>query len=493
MAAVALVFAGVIAAAPSPAPGEDDIRAPVRIDAKQRQITGVTYGTAERRVLEKVIRTVARFDVDERKVAAVTLKVGGYVERLFVDYTGKPVRKGEPLLSIYSPDLVSAEHEYLLARQTEKALAKSQSSSVSESAVSLVRASRDRLRLWDLTEPQIRRLEQSGKPDLDATIVSPVSGVVLEKAVIAGQRVEPGAMLYRIGDLSTVWVYGDVYEYDLPFVKAGQPADIRLSSVPDRTFHAKVAYVYPTLDAKTRTVRVRFELPNTEDGFLRPEMYGSVELRVPLGERLVVPKTAVLDSGRRRIVFVAATDGTHEPRDVEVGFRSDDWIEVKEGLAAGERVVTSANFLLDSESQLQGAESMMGMMGAIGMGDRQMEGARPMSMAGERAPAAEEKKVGDLVVAVFPATGIAKPGESAIRVRLRDANDHPVPGAKVTFAYSMDMPGMSIETAEAKESGDGLYEGTAKLAMAGLWSVVVSVDRPGKPTLRERFVVRVGG
>jgi Cu(I)/Ag(I) efflux system membrane fusion protein len=495
----------------APADAGDSSRATIRLDAKQRQIAGLTYGTAERRALDKVIRTVGRFDVDERKFAAVTLKVGGYVDKLFVDYTGKPVRRGEPLFSIYSPDLVSAEQEYLLALQTQKALAKSQVPSASESAASLLRASRERLKLWDLTEQQVQQLEESGKPDLHQTIRSPVSGIVLEKMVIAGQSVQAGMTLYRIADLSTIWVYGDVYEYELPFVKVGQPAEIRLSYTPDRIFEAKVAYVYPTLDPKTRTARVRFELANTPDLSLRPEMYGGVELHVPLGERLVVPKAAVLDSGRRQLVFVAAGGGRLAPRDVKIGERLDDWMEVKEGLSPGDHVVTSANFLVDSESQLQGAESMMGMMGAIGMGDWKMESAKPMSMGGEEPPAAaakaataggsaapnaapaEEKKVGDLVVAVFPAAESAKVGESAVRVRLRDSAGAPVKQAKVSFNYTMDMPGMTIATAEAKQIEDGTYEGMAKFTMGGPWSVVVQIERPGKPELRERFVVRVGG
>ena len=485
----------------------DDSRAEIRLDSQQRKIAGVTYGTAERRPLEKIVRTVGRLDVDERSLVAVSLKVGGYIEKLFVDYTGKPVRRGDPLFSIYSPDLVSAEQEYLLAIQTEKALAKSQVPSVSESAVSLLRASRERLRLWNLTAQQIRQLEESGQPDLHRTIRSPVSGIVLEKMVIAGQSVQAGMTLYRIADLSTIWVYGEIYEYELPFVRVGQPAEIRLPYAPDRTFHANVAYVYPTLDPKTRTIRIRFELANTEALDLRPDMYGSVELRVPLGERLVVPKTALLDSGRRQLVFVASGGGRLTPRDVKIGDRVDDWIEIKEGLSPGERVVTSANFLVDSESQLQGAESMMGMMGAIGMGDWKMESAKPMSMGSEHsvdvptrptgagvsveAPSAEEKKVGDLEVSVLPAT--VKVGESAIRVRLRDSGGAPVTQAKVRFDYTMDMPGMSIESADAKDIGDGSYEGMAKFTMGGAWSVVVQIDRPGKPPLREKFVVRVSG
>jgi Cu(I)/Ag(I) efflux system membrane fusion protein len=501
MPAVALAATAVATASVAATDSSDPSRAPIRLDAKQRQTIGLTYGTAERRAIEKVIRTVGRFETDERKITEVNLKVGGYIEKLLVDYAGKPVRKGEPLFSIYSPDLVSAEQEYLLARQTQTALGQSQVPSVAESAASLLLASRERLRLWGVDEAQIRRLEEAGKPDLRQTIRSPVSGVVLEKMVVAGQSVQPGVALYRIADLSTVWVFGDVYEYELPFVKVGQKAEIRPSFAQDRRFEASVAYVSPTLDAKTRTIKVRFDLRNTEDLFLRPGMYGDVELRVPLGERLVVPKAAVLDSGRRQIVFVDANSGHVSPRDVTLGDHVDDYVEVKTGLLPGERVITSANFLVDSESQLQGAESMAGMMGAIGMGDWKMEGAKPMSMGEEpeasgKSPEArtlEEKKVGDLLVALLSATDTAKVGESAIRVRVHDASGAPLEQGKVTFDYSMDMPGMTIERAVAKQIGDGLYEGIVKLTMGGPWSLVVQIDRPGQPTLRERFVVRVSG
>jgi Cu(I)/Ag(I) efflux system membrane fusion protein len=508
-AALAIAGAGSFArsAASDGAGRSESPRAAIRLDAKQQQAVGLTYGTAERRSIEKTIRTVGRFDYDERKLVAVTLKVSGYIKDLFVDYTGKAVRKGEPLFTIYSPELVSAEQEYLLAARNQQALAKSVVPSAAQSAGSLFRASRERLLLWDLTERQVRELEEAGKPSLNQTISSPASGIVLEKMVVAGQSVQAGMTLYKIADLSTIWVYGDIYEYELPFVKIGQTAKISLSYAPDRSFEARVAYIYPTLDPKTRTVKVRFELPNSADRLLRPEMYGSVELHVPLGDRLVVPKTAVLDSGRRQLAFVAGSDGSLTPREIRLGDRVDDYVEVREGLQAGERVVTSANFLVDSESQLQGAESMMSMMGAIGMGDWKMESAKPMSMGGgsessmkePTAPtdtpssAVEQRRLGDLMVSVYPAADTAKVGASAIRVRVSDATGAPLTHAKVSFNYTMDMAGMAIESAEAKEVGDGIYEGMAKFTMGGPWGVVVQIDRPGKPTLREKFTVRVSG
>jgi len=473
-------------------PEEGFARAPIRLDGNQQQAIGLTYGTVERRPLEQVIRTVGRFDYDERKLAEVTLKVEGYIGDLFVDYTGKPVRKGDPLFTIYSPDLVTAQEEYLLAHETLGRLGGSNVPGALESARSLVRASRERLRLWDLTDQQVRALEESRKPELYQTIYSPISGVVIEKMAFKGHRTEPGMPLYRIADLSTIWVYADIYEYELPFVQVGQEARITLPYYPAEEWTARLTYVYPSIDPKTRTAKVRFELPNGTHQLL-PEMYGNVELHVPAGERVAVPETAVLDSGRRQVVFVASGDGQLVPRDVKLGSRFDDYVEVLEGLSPGERVVTSANFLVDSESKLQAAESMMGMMGAIGMGDWKMESARPMEMGGQAGPGQEERRVGDVMVAVSVAAGPAKVGENAIRVHVRDASGAPVKGAAVSFSYTMDMPGMSIEQARAQERGDGMYEGSARFTMAGPWGLVVEIERPGKPPAREKFTLRVSG
>jgi Cu(I)/Ag(I) efflux system membrane fusion protein len=469
----------------------DLARTPIQLDAGQRQAIGLTFGTAERRPVEKTIRAAARLDYDERKLAQVTLKVGGWVEELYVDYTGQPVRRGDRLLALYSPELLTAQREYLLARETARRLAGSNVEEARASADAMLRASRDRLRLWDLGDQQVHAIERTGTAERTVVIHAPIGGVVIEKDVVRGQRVEPGTTLYRIADLSTIWVYGDVYEFELPYVHAGQEARLTIAALPE-PFTARVAWVAPVLDPKTRTARVRFELANTANGDLRPEMYGTLELRVPLGDRLVVPRTAVLDSGERQTVFVDAGDGRLVPRDVALGARSDDWVEVRDGLAAGDRVVTSANFLVDSESKLRAAESMIGMMGALGMGQVQMEGAHPMEMQGGGAGGAEEKPVGDLRVAVFPAAGTATVGANAVRIRIRDAAGNPVTGASVGFTYTMDMPGMAIEQAHAREVGDGIYEAPATFAMAGPWGLVVEIARLGAPPVREKFTLRVG-
>ncbi|HLK09937.1 MAG TPA: efflux RND transporter periplasmic adaptor subunit [Candidatus Binatia bacterium] len=476
----------------------DTPRVPIRLDAAERQAIGLTWGTVERRSLERTVRAVGRLAYDERRLTDVTLKVGGWVEDLLVDYTGASVERGAPLLTLYSPDLVTAEQEYLLARETAARLAGSSVAGAEESADSLLRASRERLRLWDLDDAQVRALERSRRPTLAATIRAPRAGVVVEKAVVRGSRVEPGMALYRIADLSTVWVLADVYEIDLPFVHLGQAATVTVAAVPGRTFPATVAWIAPALDPKTRTARVRLDLANRDGVVLRPDMYGDVAIAVPLGERLVVPETAVLDSGRHQVVFVDGGDGRLIPRPVTLGSRLERWAEVLDGVAAGERVATSANFLVDSESRLEAAESMMGMMGALGMADTKMESAKPMEMqpGAPPPPAAaepEEKAVGDLRVALFPAHEPAVVGENALRVRVRDASGAPVTGATVRLHYTMDMPGMAIEESAAKELGGGVYEAPARLTMAGPWSVVVEVARAGGTPARERFTVRAGG
>lgn len=483
--------------------------APIHLDQTQRQMIGLTYGVAERKPVEKVIHTVGRFDYDERKLAEVVLKVSGYIQDMFVDYTGKSVKKGDPLFSIYSPDLVSAQQEYLLARDNARALGESDVPGARESADSLLRASRERLRLWDLTDAQVAALERNGKPKLAQTIYSPIAGVVTEKTALKGRAVEPGMVLYKIADLSTIWVYGDIYEYELPLVHVGQEATITNSYDPTAHFTARVAYISPMLDPKTRTAKVRFELKNSADHVLRPETYGTVELHVRLGERLIVPSTAVLDSGRSQVVFVDGGDGRLIPRPVKVGGRFDDTLEIVDGLQAGERIVTSGNFIVDSESKLQAAESMMGMMGAIGMGDRKMESAKPMDMGGgatvpiqpppstpAAAPSAQApqgKQVGDLLVDVGPASEPTTKGDSTIQVHVWDAKGQPVTGAKVSFSYTMDMPGMRIEQSEAKDVGNGLYQGTARFTMGGPWGLVVQIERPGMPAAREKFTIRVNG
>jgi Cu(I)/Ag(I) efflux system membrane fusion protein len=465
----------------------------VQLSPTQQQLIGVTYETVERRPLTKVIRTVGRVEYDERKLAEVTLKIAGWIQDLYADYTGKPVQKGQPLFTLYSPDLVTAQEEYLLALRTAKGLKESRVPGAKESAESLVRVSRNRLRLWDLTERQIRELEETGQPKLYQTIYSPVGGFVIEKAAFTGHRVEPGMVLYKIADLSTVWVHADIYEYELPFVREGQAATITLAYYPGRQWQGTVEYIYPYLDTQTRTNKVRIVFPNP-DVKLKPGMYANMELHVNLGEQLAVPESAVLHSGTRALVFVDQGQGRLAPREVTLGAQADGYVGILSGLSAGERVVTSGTFLIDSESKLAAAESMMAMMGAIGMGDWKMEGAKPMEMGGGTAAMAgpQEKTAGHLKLRVRTEPAPATLGENTLRVEVKDAQGQPVTDATVALEYTMDMPGMMIDQAQASHTGEGIYEATVRFTMAGPWGITVSVRRPGQAEVRERFTVQAG-
>jgi membrane fusion protein, copper/silver efflux system len=466
---------------------------PVRVSPVQRQLIGVTYGTVAKRPLIKVIRTVGRVEYDERKLAEVTLKIAGWIQDLFVDYTGKRIEKGQPLLTIYSPELVSAQEEYLLALRTREKLKDSHVPGARESAESLIKASRNRLSLWDLTPAQIRALEKSGKPQLYQTIDSPIPGFVIEKMALKGHRVEPGMPLYKIADLSTLWVQADIYEYELPFIRKGQEAIITLTYYPGAVWRGTIDYIYPYLDTQTRTNKVRLVFSNP-DRTLKPGMYANMELKADLGERLAVPESAVLHSGVRKLVFIDRGEGRLEPREVSLGVQADGYWEVVSGLKEEERIVTSGNFLIDSESKLAAAESMMARMGSIGMGDWKMESAKPMEMDGGTLAMAgpQEKTADDLRLRFRTQPDPAKVGDNRLRIEVKDTRGQPVTDAILTLDYTMDMPGMMIEEAQASHAGGGVYEAKLRFAMAGPWGVTVSIQRPGQAEVRERFTVNAG-
>ncbi len=326
----------------------------VFVSPERQQISGVRFGRVEYRNLERIIRTVGRMEFDEKKISTVNPKIGGWIEDLYVDYTGKMVRKGQPLLTIYSPELVAAQEEVLLALKAKKILGASPIADVAEGGDRLLQGARRRLLLWDITPKQLETLEQTGEIKKSMVLYSPVDGFVMEKMAYKGMALMPGAALYKIGDLSSIWVIGDIYEYELPFIKIGDRAKITLAYYPGETFEGTATYIYPSLDPKTRTAKVRFDLPNPEFK-LKPEMWANVELKIPLGRKLVVPEDAVMDSGTMQMVFVDRGQGHFESRHIQAGVKVQGYYEVLSGLREGERVVTSANFLIDSESQLKGA------------------------------------------------------------------------------------------------------------------------------------------
>ncbi|HDU7930116.1 TPA: efflux RND transporter periplasmic adaptor subunit [Legionella pneumophila] len=324
------------------------------IDPVRLQAIGITSEPVRRQNIEKTIRTVGRVEADERRVAHIHVRFDGWIEQLFINFTGEKVQKGQALFTVYSPELVATQQEYLLALNAQKILSKNTTSSAARGAQGAFQAAHQRLLLWGISEKEIEQLKRIGKITRTMTIDSPIQGTVLKKMALIGMRIEPGDELYTIADLSRLWVLGDIYEYELPYIKLGQTADLTLTYLPNELFKAKLDFIYPTIDMKTRTAKVRFEVDNTKEQ-LKPGMYVNLELKIPLGERLVVPKNAVLLTGERAVVFIYHGNGKIEWRDVTLGVRAGDLLEIVKGVKEGDKIITSANFLIDSESQLKAA------------------------------------------------------------------------------------------------------------------------------------------
>lgn len=489
----------------------------VAVPAVARQLIGIRSAPVTHATLEQEIRTVGTVGFDERGFSQVTLKTPGWVRAVFVNSVGRAVRKGEPLFTVYSPDLLTSQDEYLLAVKTQAQLAASPLDDAKANAAALVASARERLRLWDVTEAQIAALEQSGKAEPVLTVYAPSSGIVLKREALPGKYVEPGTILYEIADLSTVWVHADIYESETAATKLGQPATVSFTAYPGETFSGNVAYVYPTLNTEARTVRVRLELPN--HGFkLKPGMYGTVALVAGSAHTLVIPKEAVLDTGLRQLVFMDRGRGRYEPALVKLGRRSQDTVEVMEGLQEGDRIVTPANFLLDAESKLASTSSMQAMMGRVGMADWQMRGAYEAKMEGMEGMSgmhgmegmkgmsgmpgmepgsakalAETRKVAGHVLTFTTLPETPKAGEVLLRLKVTDQSGKPVTNAQVLFVYTMPMPGMSDSKVMAHHSKDGLYEGKVMFGMGGTWVVTTNMTIPGKPPVMEKFQFMVAG
>ncbi len=327
-------------------------RATLTLSQERRQMLGVRSEAAVQAPLSHTIRTVGRVAVDERRLHHVHVKYDGYVEELYVDFTGKFVNRGDALLSIYSPDLVATQQEYLLALRAQRELGRSGSPSVAQGGEGLLEAARQRLLFWDIRPQDIEKLEKTGDVMRALDIHAEHGGYVVQKNAFHGMRVTPADTLYDIADLSQLWVLADVYESDLPSVRVGMEAELTVPYLPAKRWKGAVTYIAPTVEEKTRTIKVRVEVSNAGDA-LKPDMFADVYLRTDLGEGVVVPESAVINSGDRRIVFVDRAGGLLEPREVQLGVKTADGFQVLSGVREGERVVTSANFLLDSESSLK--------------------------------------------------------------------------------------------------------------------------------------------
>ncbi|MCE5263669.1 MAG: efflux RND transporter periplasmic adaptor subunit [Deltaproteobacteria bacterium] len=334
----------------------------VEIPSDRQPMIGMKSVAVSVRALRRTIRTVGRVEYDERRFRTVNAKFEGWIEKLYVDYTGRPVKKGEPLADLYSPELLSTQREYLQllkwSREPKPDAPSVTDKMVARDAAALAAAARERLKLWDITDEQIRKIAETGEPVRTLTLYSPVDGYVAQKMAVQGMKVMPGEKLFDVADLESLWVIADVYEQDLPLVRPGEEAIITLTASPGKEFRSRIDFINPSLAGDTRTAKVRFNISNP--GNLMPQMYTEVEIRINLGRKLTVPDDAVIDTGVRQIVYVDRGEGNFEPREVALGARNEGYREVIRGLKAGEKVAASAAFLVDSEAQLRGVRPLKG-------------------------------------------------------------------------------------------------------------------------------------
>jgi RND family efflux transporter MFP subunit len=423
----------------------------INISTDKIQKLGVRTEAASMKALDKTVRAAGRIEPDERRTYTIAPKFEGYVERLHVSATGQSVAKGQPLFEVYSPELVSAQREYAIAAQGVASL-KGAQSEAQAGMRQLADASLARLKNWDISEQQVKALAQSGQTKRSMTFRSPVSGIVTEKKALQGMRFMPGDALYQVVDLSSVWVFADVFEQDIGMVKSGAKAKVKINAYPDKVFEGAVTYVYPTLKAETRTIQVRVELRNP-GLLLKPGMFAQVELAVPARSNTVtVPLSAVIDSGVRRIVLVQLKEGRFEPRDVKLGARSDDYVEVLDGVKDGELVVVAANFLIDAESNLKAAVGSFG-HASHGAGAKKAEPAAApsgTSAAGHKAEGtvdAIDAKAGTVSISHGPIASLKWP---AMTMEFKLANEALLkdlkPGAAVSFEFVERQPGEWVIT-----------------------------------------------
>jgi RND family efflux transporter MFP subunit len=415
------------------------------------------------------VRTTGLVRYDETRLSDINLRVEAWIRALDVDYTGQFVRKGQPLFTVYSPELLSTQQEYALALKSREQFAHAQMPETRQYADRLVDSARQRLALWDLSPDQIQALAAGGQPQPEAVFRSPATGYVIEKRAVQGMHVMPGESLYKVVDLSDVWVEADVREQELTVVRRGAQAIVTVDAYPEARFQGRVTYQSPLVDETTRTVKARIELPN-RDGRLKPGMYANVEFSAPVRTGLAVPVDAVLDSGAEHVVFVAQGEGHFEPRHVTVGQRLGDTIEIRDGLKAGEQVATGATFFLDSESQLRAS----------------LQGFAPAAAPASAAKAEDaHASVAQLLIAVRRQPEPARHGENQFEVEVKTPDGTPVTDGEVTVAFymapmpTMNMPAMRNE-AKLPHAGHGIYRGTATVMMAGRWDVSVIVTRAGQ-------------
>ena len=457
------------ASAPSASPPSAETPlSPIQLSPERLQTIGVKFGVVERKDLKDTIRTTGTVAIDERRVSYVQTRISGHIEQVFADATYQYVKKGQPLFTLHSPELITAEREYLLARQNARNLSQSSIPGVATGVSSLLDSSRERLAQWDIPPQEISRLESTGQVEDTLTIQSPVSGYITERNALPNQMVQLDTRLYTIADLSSVWVLAQIFQNDLGRIKAGSPATLTVDSYPDRIFRGRVDFIYPDVDMATRTARARLVFANPQLT-LSPGMFVNVSLEVNMGKQLTIPVGGVLQSGSRQIVFVDRGGGYLEPREIQLGPQANEEYVVLKGLKAGERIVTSANFLIDSESQLQAA---------IGAYVPPPPGAGGAAATNPSAPQASAQ----IEFSTQPAT--PHKGANLYRVKLTASDGSPVTGAQISVrSYMAGMPEMGMAAMNVvtplAEKGSGIYEGQVTLESGGTWKITVTAAKNG--------------
>jgi Cu(I)/Ag(I) efflux system membrane fusion protein/cobalt-zinc-cadmium efflux system membrane fusion protein len=455
---------------------------PVQLTPERMQSIGVKLGTVEYKQLSDDIRATGTVDIDERLLSYVQVRFPGYIRKVFANATYQYVRKGDPLFTIYSPDLVATQQEYLLAQQNQKLLQSSSVDGVAAGAATLSRAAELRLEQWDVPQSELAKLKETGKPISDLTIYSSVSGYITERNALPSLYVEPSTKLYTIADLSRVWVNAQVFQQDIGRLKPGDRAAITVDSYPGRTFNGTIEEILPQVDMATRTVRVRLALANA--GLkLKPGMFVNVGVKSSLGRQLVVPASAVFQSGTKQIVFLNRGNGSLEPKEIEVGPRVGDDFVVLKGLEAHQPIVISANFLIDSESQLQAAAGSF---------------TPPPPGAGGTASPVTAPSTTQIAIDFTTDPNPPNRGNNSFRVQLIGLGNSAVSGVSVTATFYMAaMPAMGMASMNASamltDKGNGLYEGNASLGSGGTWQVTITAQKGGQVIATKQLRLNVEG
>ncbi|MGB8477816.1 MAG: FixH family protein [Acidobacteriaceae bacterium] len=462
----------------APLKGEPAL-ATVQLSPQRLQEIGVTMAIVESKDVNDNLSVPGNVDMDEQRLSYVQTRFPGWIQDVFANATYQYVRKGQRLFTVYSPDLVSSEQEYLLARQNQKSFSQDAHGMAAHESGWLLQAAEERLRQFGVPAQAITDLEQSGKVQRNIAIDSPVSGYIIERNALPNAYVQPDTKLYTIADLSTVWVYANVFQNDVGRLKPGDPAQVTVDAYPGRHFNGRIDQILPQVDPATRTVRVRLIFRNP-GVVLKPGMYVNVAIAVPLGRQLVIPSSAVLQTGARAIAFINRGNGNLEPRTIEIGPQLDDSVIVLNGLKAGEQVVSSANFLVDSEAQLQQA----------------LQAFSPLpqpSGASANAASAAQMQI-DFSTQPDP----PHQGANAVRVKLTGYDGKPVMGAQVTATFVMPaMPAMGMAAKRAAatlpDTGNGFYEGPLQLETGGTWQVNVAVQRGGEVVATKQLSLSATG